>query len=96
MPPSAAVEDDMSELQKLKSTIESLAASAKQTGAGLGQFKSKFSGQVGQVQAAIGGSAQRKDQEVIQALQAASKQVDAAVSALEQAAKVASGYGKSL
>lgn len=86
----------MSELQKLKQNIQSLASSAKQTGAGLGQFKSKFSSQVNQVQAAIGGSAQRKDQEVVQALQAASKQVDAAVAALEQAAKVASAYGASL
>jgi hypothetical protein len=86
----------MSELQKLKSTLDAIAVSAKQTGGSLGQFKSKFSGQVGQVQGAIGGSAQRKDQEVIQALQAASKQVDAAVAALEQAAKIATGYGKSL
>ncbi len=86
----------MSELQKLKGTIESIASSAKQTGGNLGQFKSKFSAQVGQVQSAIGGSSQRKDQEVMQALQAASKQVDAAVAALEQAAKIASGYGKSL
>ena len=86
----------MSDLQKLKTSLDAIAASAKQTGGSLGQFKTKFSAQVGQVQSAIGGSSQRKDQEVIQALQAASKQVDAAVSALEQAAKVAAGYGKSL
>ena len=86
----------MSELQKLKTTLDGIAASAKQTGGTLGQFKSKFAVQVGQVQSAIGGSAQRKDQEAIQALQAASKQVDAAVAALEHAAKVATGYGKSL
>jgi Sec-independent protein translocase protein TatA len=86
----------LSELQKLKATLDGIASSAKQTGSSLGQFKSKFSGQMSQVQGAIGGSAQRKDQEVTQALQAASKQVDAAIAALEQAAKVAAGYGKSL
>ena len=51
---------------------------------------------MGQVQAAIGGSSQRKDQEVLRSLEAASKQVDAAVRALEAAARVASNYGRSL
>ncbi|QOW00149.1 hypothetical protein RCF27_07020 [Rhodococcus pyridinivorans] len=86
----------MSELQKLKGTLESISAASKQTGGSLGQFKSKFTGQMGQVRAAIGGSAQRKDQEVIQSLEAASKQVEAAIRALEQAARTASNYGKSL
>ncbi|WP_006245066.1 hypothetical protein [Mycolicibacterium tusciae] len=86
----------MSELQKLKGTLEQIASSAKQTGGSLGQFKSKFSSQQGQVRQAIGGSAQRKDQEVLQSLDAAAKQVDAAVRALENAAKVATNYGRSL
>lgn len=86
----------MSELQKLKGTLEQISRAAKQTGGNLGQFRSKFNQQQGQVRAAIGGSAQRKDQEVMHALDAASKQVDAAVRALEQAAKVASNYGRSL
>lgn len=86
----------MSELQKLKGTLESISNSAKQTGGMLGQFKSKFSSHMGQVKAAIGGSSQRKDQEVLQSLDAASKQVDAAVRALENAARVAANYGRSL
>ncbi len=86
----------MSELQKLKSTIEGLAGSAKQTGGSLGQFKSKFSTQMAQVRGAIGGSSQRKDQEVINALEAANKQVTAAIGALENAARIAGNYGKSL
>ena len=86
----------MSELQKLKGTLEQISRAATQTGGNLGQFKSKFNQQRGQVQAAIGGSAQRKDQEVMHALDAAAKQVDAAVQALNQAAKVASNYGRSL
>ena len=86
----------MSELQKLKGTIDSLAGAAKQTGGSLGQFKSKFSTQMGQVRGAIGGSSRRKDQEVINALEAANKQVTLAIAALENAAKIASNYGKSL
>ncbi|MCF6389351.1 hypothetical protein L2K20_20445 [Mycobacterium sp. MBM] len=86
----------MSELLKLKGTLESISNSAKQTAGQLGQFKSKFTGYQGQVRAAIGGSSQRKDQEVMQALDAAAKQVDAAVNALNQAARVASNYGRSM
>lgn len=86
----------MSELNKLKGSIDGIARSAKQTGGSLGQFKSKFSQQVSAVQSAIGGSAQRKDQEVISVLQDAQKKVEAAAQALENAAKIASGYGKSL
>jgi len=86
----------MSELQKLKGTLEAISTQAKQTGGSLGQFKSEFNSHMGQVRAAIGGSAQRTDQEVLQALEGASKQVDAAVRALESAARVASNYGRSL
>lgn len=86
----------MSDIQKVKQAMESIASGTKQTGSSLSAFKSKFSNQMSQVTASIGGSAQRKDKEVVQALQAASKQVDAAIQALDQAAKLASGYGKSL
>jgi len=86
----------VSELNQLKGSIESIAQSAKQTGGSLGQFKSKFGQHVSQVQSAIGGSAQRKDQEVISVLQDAQKKVEAAAQALDSAAKIASGYGKSL
>jgi len=86
----------MSELSKLKGTVEGIARDAKQTGASLGQFRSKFSQHVSSVQSAIGGSAQRKDQEVVAVLQDAQKKVEAAAHALENAARIASGYGKSL
>lgn len=86
----------MSDLQKLKGTIDTIAQGAKQTGGNLGQFRSKFGQHVSQIQSTIGGSSQRKDQEVISVLQDAQKKVDAAVQALENAAKIASGYGKSL
>lgn len=86
----------MSEIQKLKQTLEGIASTAKQTGGNLNGFKSKFSAQIGTVQSVLSGSSQRADKEVVQALQTASKQVEAAIGALEQAAKVAAAYGRSL
>jgi hypothetical protein len=48
------------------------------------------------VTATIGGSAQHVDQQMIQTLQAAEKQVDAAIAALQQAASAAGSYSASL
>ena len=86
----------MSQLSQLKQQIDGLAQQAKATGASLGSFRAKFSQSISQVQATIGGSTQRKDQEVVQALQDAQQKVDAAVQALEQAARTAQTYGQSL
>jgi len=86
----------MSTLSTLKSTIDQIAASTKSTAGSLEQFKSKFSQQVSQVQAAIGGSAQGADKKFVASLQGAQKQVDAAVAALQGAAKAAEAYGRSL
>jgi ABC-type transporter Mla subunit MlaD len=86
----------MSELSQLKQQINSIGNDAKSTAQGLSGFKSKFSQSVGQVSATIGGSAQQVDQKMIQTLQAAEKQVDAAIAALQQAASAASSYASSL
>jgi hypothetical protein len=86
----------MSELDKLRATVDSIAQAARQTGGGLGLFKSKFGKHVASVQAAIGGSAQRKDQEVISVLQDAQKKVAEAAEALENAARIAKSYASSL
>ncbi|MCP3877301.1 MAG: hypothetical protein GY701_02740 [Sulfitobacter sp.] len=86
----------MSQLQQLKSQLNGIASDAKTTAGGLSGFKSKFSSAVGQVQSTIGGSAQRTDQQIIQTLRAAEKQVEAAVAALQQAASAAQGYASSL
>ncbi len=86
----------MSQLQQLKGTIDSIAQGAKQTGGSLSQFKQTFDRHVSQVESAIGGSSQRKDQEIISALQEAQSKVDAAAQALQNAAKTASSYGQSL
>lgn len=86
----------MSQLQQLKQEINALAQSAKKTGGSLAQFDRTFTQQINQVQSTIGGSAQSKDKEVINSLNAASKQVKTAIQALQQAANTAQNYGNSL
>lgn len=86
----------MSQLGQLKGEIESIAQQARSTGGQLSAFKSRFSQAASQVQSAIGGSVQSKDQEVIQAIQDAQRKVDTAVESLLQAARVATAYGQSL
>lgn len=86
----------MSQLTQLKQQIASIGSDAKSTAQGLAGFKTKFSQSVNQVSATIGGSAQHVDQQMIQTLQAAEKQVDAAIAALQQAAQAANSYASSL
>lgn len=86
----------MSQLTQLKQQIASIGNDAKTTSQGLAGFKSKFSQSVSQVSSTIGGSAQQVDQKMIQTLQAAEKQVDAAIAALQQAAQAANSYAASL
>jgi uncharacterized phage infection (PIP) family protein YhgE len=86
----------MSQLQQLKATIDSVAQGAKQIAGSLTSFKPKFGQQVTQVQSLIGGSSQRKDQEIISALQDAQSKVDQAAQALEKASKLATTFGQSL
>lgn len=86
----------MSQLGQLKGQINAISQDAKNTAGGLASFKSKFSQAVGQVNATIGGSAQQVDKNMIATLQAAEKQVDAAVQALHAAASAANQYAASL
>lgn len=86
----------MSQLSQLKGQIESIAQQAKSISSQLAASKVKFSQTAGNVQSTIGGSAQGKDKEVIQAIQDAQRKVDAAAESLSQAARVASSYGRSL
>ena len=86
----------MSQLQQVKQALQSISQGSKQAGSNLAQFSRQFNQQSQRVAAVIGGSAQRKDQEVIQALTEASKAVQQAQQALETASKVASSYGQSL
>ncbi len=86
----------MSQLQQLKQQISALSSDAKSTAQGLAGFKSKFSQAVAQVSATVGGSSQKVDQHLISTLQAAEKEVDQAIQALQAAATEASRYAQSL
>ncbi|WP_298045275.1 hypothetical protein [uncultured Microbacterium sp.] len=86
----------MSQLSSVKQQLASISTDAKSTAAGLTGFKSKFSQAVNQVQATIGGTASGTDKEMIQALQAAEKQLDAAITALQQASQSAGRFAASL
>lgn len=85
-----------SQLTQLKGRIDALASQTRQTSQNLGGFEQTFRRQVGEVQQAIGGSAQRKDQEVVESLSNASRKVQEAVAALDQAARVSTSYAASL
>ncbi|MGW4461370.1 hypothetical protein [Micromonospora sp. NPDC004704] len=86
----------MSELSQLKQQINQLGQQARTQAQGLASFKPKFSQAVSQVGGLIGGSAQRVDQDMIATLQAAEKQVDEAVRALQAAAAAAGRFAASL
>ena len=86
----------MSQLSAVKQQLTTIGNDAKTTAAGLAGFKSKFSQAVNQVQATIGGTAQGVDKDMIQTLQTAEKQVDAAIAALQQASQAASKFAASL
>lgn len=85
----------MSQIGQIKQQMASIASDAKSTAAGLQGFKGKFSQAVSQVQATIGGTATGADKDMIMTLQAAEKQVDAAIAALQQAAQAASKFAAS-
>ncbi|WP_040796457.1 hypothetical protein [Nocardia higoensis] len=86
----------MSQLTQVKQQLTSIGSDAKTTAAGLQGFRSKFAQAVAQVQATIGGSAAGVDKDMIQTLQAAEKQVDAAIAALQHASQAASRFASSL
>ncbi len=82
----------MSELARIRAQVVGIANDTKTTAAGMSAFKSKFSTAVGQVQATIGGTATGADKQMIATLQAAEKQLEACVAALQQASQAASGW----
>lgn len=86
----------MSQLQQLKSQIETLAQQSKSAAGQLQAFQSKFTQSASQVQATIGGSAQGADKEMLSAIDDARSKVDAAAQALQTAASVASKYSGSI
>jgi ElaB/YqjD/DUF883 family membrane-anchored ribosome-binding protein len=88
--------DGMSDVQQLKKQLERLSSDARSTASKLSSFKSMFSKSVNQVEQRIGGTATRKDKEIIETLQAAEKKVEEAAQTLQKAAKDASDYANKL
>lgn len=86
----------VSQLTQLKTQIDGISRDTSRTSANLNGFQATFRTQVGAVQQAIGGSTQRKDQDVINSLQDAARKVQEATAALERAARVSREYSASL
>ncbi|MBK6440859.1 MAG: hypothetical protein IPH27_11400 [Actinomycetales bacterium] len=86
----------MSQLQQLKQTVNSLAESAKRTGQSLAAYDQQLKRYNDSVRGAIAGSTQRKDQEIMNAIGEAQKQVKSATAALQNAARIAQQYSASL
>ncbi|MBB1502219.1 hypothetical protein H5397_12420 [Propioniciclava sp. MC1683] len=82
----------MSQLSQVKAQVLQVAGDAKSTAGGLSAFKSKFSQAVGQVNATIGGTTTGVDKQMIATLQAAERQLESAINALQQAAQAANDW----
>lgn len=82
----------MSQLSQVKAQVLQVAGDAKSTAGGLAAFKSKFSQAVGQVNATIGGTATGVDKQMIATLQAAERQLESAILALQQASQAATDW----
>lgn len=86
----------MSQLQQLKQQLAAVSADTKRAAQGLSSFKHKFANARTQVVATVGGSAQQIDKRLIATLEAAEKEVESALAALQTAADEASRYAQSL
>lgn len=86
----------MSELQRLKATVQQLSTMAKQTSSALAGFDQQFKRYNDQVRNAVGGSSQRKDQEIMAAITQAQRAVQQASQAVQQAGRIAQQYSSSL
>lgn len=86
----------MSDLRQLRGRLDEIARDARSTAGNLATFQGRFSRQAGEVEQAIGGTVTGTDKNMIETLQAAQRQVTAAINALEQVASLASRYGASL
>lgn len=86
----------MSQLSQVKQQLDAISSGAKTMTNGLQGFRANFLKASAQVQAAVGGSAQGVDKDLIETLQEAEKKVDQAIEALQRASKTVSQYGRSL
>lgn len=85
-----------SQLQKLSQTVTGISQATQKTSSNLDAFDKQFTKHVDAVKRSIEGSAQRKDREVIQALEDARKALRHATQALGNASRVCADYARSL
>lgn len=85
-----------SDVLRLKQTCQQLANAARQTSSALSGFDQQFKRYNAQVHQAVGGSSQRKDQEIMNAIAQAQKAVQQANAAVQQAGRIAQQYGSSI
>lgn len=86
----------MSKVTELKNQVTAIGQQAKTISGGLTGFKGKFDQGIASVTATMGGSATGADRQVIETLQNAQQQVDAAIQALAQAARTCDQYAQSV
>lgn len=86
----------MSKVTELKGMVNAIGQQAKTISGGLTGFKGKFDRSIGDVTATMQGASSGTDRQVIETLQNAQKQVDAAIQALQQAARTCSQYAASI
>lgn len=85
-----------SQLNQLKTALQSYAQATDKQAAGLAPLRKACDQSSKDIQRLIGGSAQRKDAEVSQAVAEAQRQIDQAADALRRAATVAKQYASTL
>ena len=86
----------MSDLKQLKGRLDQIGGEARTTAGNLSTFHGRFKRQVSEIQQAIAGTATKTDQNMIETLNQADRQVAAAIAALQQVAGTASRFGASL
>lgn len=86
----------MSVLEDLRALTLELSDDTRRTGQNLSTYARTFGKQRDGINRALRGSNQRKDQELMAAVDDADRQVKEAIAALEQASRVARDYAHSL
>jgi hypothetical protein len=85
-----------SQLMALRQQVSALSGDAESMAGALAMLKSRFGSTAAQVLGAIGGSSQQTDRTIVAALQAAEKELDTAIAALQYAAGEGKRYAGSL
>lgn len=85
-----------SQLAKLRTEVEQISTSCSKSASMLENFTRQFQTQIESITRTVGGSAQRKDQEMISSLNAAITAIKNASESLTEAGKTASDYANQM